>query len=37
VTEQIHNEILSLPISPVMEWEEVEKVVEVLNNYRIIN
>lgn len=37
ITERIHNEILSLPISPVMEWEEVEKVVEVLNNYRIIN
>ncbi len=33
VTEQIHNEILSLPISPVMEWEEVEKVVEVINKF----
>ncbi len=37
VTEQIHNEVLSFPISPVMEWEEVKRVVEVLNNYRIIN
>jgi len=35
VTEQIHNEVLSLPINPVMEWEEVEKVVEVLNNYAV--
>lgn len=33
VTEQIHNEVLSLPISPVMVWEEVEKVVEVLNGF----
>lgn len=33
VTEKIHNEILSLPISPVMEWEEVEKVVEVINKF----
>ena len=30
VTELIHNEVLSLPISPVMEWEEVERVVEVI-------
>lgn len=33
ITEQIHNEVLSLPISPVMEWEEVERVVEVINNW----
>lgn len=33
VTEQIHNEVLSLPISPVMVWEEVEKVVEVINKF----
>ena len=33
ITEQIHNEVLSLPISPVMEDEEVEKVIAVLNNY----
>ncbi len=31
ITEQIHNEVLSLPISPVMEWKEVERVVEVVN------
>ncbi|MFZ4726942.1 MAG: DegT/DnrJ/EryC1/StrS family aminotransferase, partial [Paludibacter sp.] len=33
VTEQIHNQVLSLPISAVMEMEEVVKVVEVLNKY----
>ncbi|MDD3320472.1 MAG: DegT/DnrJ/EryC1/StrS family aminotransferase [Paludibacter sp.] len=31
ITEQIHNEILSLPISQVMTNEEVEKVVECIN------
>ncbi len=33
ITEQIHNEVLSLPISPVMSDEEVKKVVEVLDSY----
>lgn len=33
LTEQIHNEILSLPISPVMTQDEVQKVIEVINNY----
>ncbi len=33
ITEQIHREIISLPISPVMEREEFEKVVEVVNAY----
>lgn len=33
VTEKIHKEILSIPISPVMEQVEVEKIVEVLNKY----
>ena len=33
ITEQIHNEVLSLPISPVMSMEEVNRVVIVLNNY----
>ncbi len=33
ITEQIHNEELSLPISPVMEEEEVKKVVELINNW----
>jgi len=33
ITEQIHKEVLSLPISPVMEKEELQKVVETLNKY----
>jgi len=33
VTESIHKEVLSLPISPVMEDFEIEKVVEILNRY----
>lgn len=32
-TEKIHNEVLSLPISPVMSEDEVIKVIESLNNY----
>ena len=31
ITEQIHNEIISIPISPVMSDDEVKKVVEVVN------
>jgi len=33
VSEQIHAEVLSLPLSPVMTDEEVNKVIEALNNY----
>lgn len=33
VTEQIHNEELSLPISLVMTDEEVQQIVEILNKY----
>ncbi len=33
VTEKISEEVLSLPISPVMNYSEVESVVEVLNNF----
>ena len=33
ITEQIHREIISLPISPVMTDAEVEKVVNVVNRY----
>ena len=33
ITEEIHNTILSLPISPVMTNSEIEKVVEVVNEY----
>jgi dTDP-4-amino-4,6-dideoxygalactose transaminase len=34
VTERIHKEVLSLPISPVMSEEETRKVVETINNYK---
>lgn len=34
ITEKIHREILSLPISPVMTDEEVKKVVETVNNFK---
>lgn len=33
ITEQIHQEVLSLPISPVMTDEEVTKVINLLNNF----
>ncbi|MCX6266788.1 MAG: DegT/DnrJ/EryC1/StrS family aminotransferase [Bacteroidetes bacterium] len=33
VTEKIHNEILSIPISPVMEISEAERVVLLLNEF----
>lgn len=34
ITEKIHREIISLPISPVMEEDEIQKVVEVVNNFK---
>ena len=33
ITEKIHNEVLSLPISPVMTTEEVDFVIEIINKY----
>lgn len=33
ITEKIHQEVLSLPISPVMTDEEVEKVIALVNKY----
>jgi dTDP-4-amino-4,6-dideoxygalactose transaminase len=33
ITEQIHREVLSLPISPVLTDQEVKKVVDILNSY----
>ena len=33
VTEKIHREVLTLPMSPVMTKEEVEKVIDLLNKY----
>ncbi|SHL02335.1 DegT/DnrJ/EryC1/StrS family aminotransferase [Chryseobacterium polytrichastri] len=34
ITEKIHNEVLSLPISPVMTDDEVSTVIHALNNYQ---
>lgn len=33
ITEKIHEEVLSLPISPVMNDEEVEKLTDIVNKY----
>lgn len=33
ITEEIHNNIISLPISPVMEEKEVSQLIEILNAY----
>jgi len=33
ITEQIHREVLSLPISPVMLKEDVKRIVNVINNH----
>lgn len=34
ITEKIHREVMSLPISPVLTDEEVKKVVEVVNEFK---
>lgn len=34
ITEKIHNEVLSLPISPIMNNEDVKKVVDVVNAFK---
>lgn len=33
ITEKIHNEILSLPISPIMYEQEVETIIDVINRF----
>lgn len=33
ITEKIHDEILSIPMSPVMTHDEVSSVIEILNSY----
>ena len=33
ITEKIHNEVLSIPINPVMSDAEIETIVRVLNNF----
>ncbi len=34
ITEKIHDEVLSLPISPIMKKTEVEFIVKIINNYQ---
>ena len=34
LTEKIHNEVVSLPLSPVMNNKEVEVVTEAVNSYK---
>lgn len=33
ISEKIHNEVLSLPVSPVMSEDEISKVIELLNQF----
>src|SRR5690606_29013380 len=33
ITEKIHDEVLSLPMSPLMNVDEVRSIVKFLNNY----
>ena len=33
ISEQIHSEVLSLPISAVQTWEDTKKIVEVINEF----
>lgn len=35
ITEKIHQEVLSLPLSPVMTFDEVDKVINAVNRYSI--
>lgn len=35
ITEQIHREVLSLPISSIMSNDEVSRVIQLLNNYQV--
>ena len=37
VSEQIHDEVLSLPISGVQSFEDTKKIVEIMNRYGIYN
>ncbi|HEH5155999.1 TPA: DegT/DnrJ/EryC1/StrS family aminotransferase [Campylobacter coli] len=34
ITEQIHNEVLSLPISPVMTQDEINEIVKIINSWK---
>ncbi len=34
ITEKIHNDVLSLPISPVMEHSDILEIIQVINNHK---
>jgi dTDP-4-amino-4,6-dideoxygalactose transaminase len=34
ITEKIHNEVLSLPVSPVMIEDEVDSVINIVNSWK---
>ena len=34
ITEQIHNEVISLPISPIMEMNEINVIIGAINNFK---
>ena len=33
ITEKIHEEVLSLPISSILEKQEIDTIISILNNY----
>lgn len=35
ITEEIHRDVLSIPMSPVMNWEEVNNIVKTLNEFSV--
>jgi dTDP-4-amino-4,6-dideoxygalactose transaminase len=35
ITELIHNEVLSLPISPILTSTEIDEVISIINNFKI--
>jgi dTDP-4-amino-4,6-dideoxygalactose transaminase len=35
ITERIHNEVLSLPISPIISINEIDKIVKICNKFRV--
>ncbi|WP_171292011.1 DegT/DnrJ/EryC1/StrS family aminotransferase, partial [Acinetobacter baumannii] len=35
VSEQIHAEVMSLPIGPTLSEEEAEKVIQICNNFKV--
>lgn len=35
ISEQIHNEVLSLPIGPTLSIEEAEKIIQLCNSFKV--